>query len=75
MVVMSFLILMLVLFMIVTLRPWLDLVVGFVIHLVSGSLTDFIFLQFPLRTARLLLLIPLFVSPLPPPVLLSGIIV
>jgi hypothetical protein len=75
MVVVSFLILMLVLSMIVAPGPWLVLVIGFVIHVVSGSLTGSIFLQFPLRAARLLLLMPLFVLPLPPPVLLNGIIV
>jgi hypothetical protein len=44
MVVMSFLILMLVLSMIVAPGPYLVSVVGFVIHLVFGSLTEFIFL-------------------------------
>jgi hypothetical protein len=75
MVVVSFLILILVLSMIVAPRPWLVLVIGFVIHLVSGSLIGFIFLQFLLHTARLLLLLSLLVSPLPPPALLNGIII
>jgi hypothetical protein len=44
MVVVSFLILMLVLSMIITPGPWLVQVVSFVIHLVFGSLTGFIFM-------------------------------
>jgi hypothetical protein len=50
-VVVSFLILMLVLSMIVAPGSWLVLVTSYVIHLVSGSLTDSIFLQFPLCVA------------------------
>jgi hypothetical protein len=75
MVVVSFLILMLILSMIIALGPWMVLVVGFVIHLVSGSLTDFIFIQFSLRAAQLLMLMALLVSPLHPPALFGGIII
>jgi hypothetical protein len=72
MVVVSFLIQMLVLSMIVAPGSWLVLVVGFVIHLIFGSLTGFIFFQLRLMMSPLL---PLLVSPLPPPALLSDITV
>jgi hypothetical protein len=72
---MSLLILTFVLFSIVAPRPWLVLAAGSVILLVSGSLIGYIFFQFPLRTSRLLLLMPLLLSLLLPPALLSDIII
>jgi hypothetical protein len=75
MVVMSLLILTFVLFSIIVPRPWLVLAVGSVILLVSGSLIVCIFLQFPLRTSRFLLLMPLLLLPLLPPALLGDIII
>jgi hypothetical protein len=75
MVVVSFLILTSVLFRIIAPGPWLVLAIGFVILLVSESLTGYIFLQLLLRANRLLMLMPHLLSSLPPPALLSGIIV
>jgi hypothetical protein len=75
MVVVLFLILTVVLFRIVAPGLWLVLAVGSVILLVFGSLTGYIFLQLLLRASRLPLLMSLLLSFLPPPALLSGIIV
>jgi hypothetical protein len=62
------------LFMMVALGPWLALAAGSVTPLISRSLTDYIFLQFPLHVGRLLLLMPLLFSSLPLPAFLGIII-